>query len=203
MIRKMIIIYIIILLLKKLKLKYTVKKFLVWPISNRIKGRKGEKKVHKTLNKITKKLDNCTLVSDILIKDNNTTQIDHVLFLDNTVYVIETKKLFRNLRSKCSLKRSIFVLPWKNGRFEQKVIHNPYEQNRGHIHELKKFIDYRFPGNNFRYVNILFVPGDTSTSVSGLGEGKKITLLKTEKGSIACLWPKNIIAKTHRLILKM
>lgn len=125
--------------------------FLSTPI---MKGKIGELRIAIILKKITKKY-NGKVINDVIIIDNDkSSQIDHVLFHKSGIYVIETKNYSGRIYGKYDQKEWTQVLMY--GRVKNKL-YNPIYQNNVHINRLMNVLDIK---ENI-YSCIIFVKGNT------------------------------------------
>lgn len=110
---------------------------LIWnlPVN---KGKRGERKVAKTLEKYAEKY-NGYVVNDVIIPSPNggTSQIDHVLFCTLGVVVVETKNYSGRLYGTASQQYWTQVLAYGNTKNK---MYNPLLQNKTHIYNLKQII---------------------------------------------------------------
>lgn len=138
-----IIIVIIKLVLAGLK---RIKEFSSSP---KIKGKTGEWATKRILRSVASSYDNCFVVNDMLLKAGNATaQIDHVLVLNNLVYVVETKN-YSGLAQGSS-----YVDYWMvNGN----KMYSPFYQNRTHIAVLKDILESK-GFTNLQFINVVSIP---------------------------------------------
>lgn len=101
-----------------------------------IKGKVGENKVKRTLNKLNP--DQYIQFHDLYIPIENgkkNSQIDHLVFSTNGIFVIETKNY------KGWITGSEHVQYWNQTNYKRKdKFNNPIRQNYGHIQALKEYL---------------------------------------------------------------
>ena len=103
-----------------------------------IKGRIGEARVNRILNRMAKKYNGC-LIYDVIIPGENgkTSQIDHILVCTHGLFVIETKNYAGRIYGSESQHDWTQVLAY--GRSKNKL-YNPLMQNYTHIRRLKELL---------------------------------------------------------------
>jgi len=118
------------------------------------KGKYGEKQVEEKLNKYISKKGGF-LINDVIIPGNNdkTSEIDHILFTNYGVFVIETKNLSGLILGKEDDPNWIQVLG--NGNVRNRV-YNPIMQNQTHVDRLNKILNI-----DYIYNVVVFVQNNT------------------------------------------
>lgn len=110
---------------------------VVWnlPIN---KGKRGEKRVARILNKVAEN-NNGYVINDLIIPGNNesTSQIDHILFTRRGIFVVETKNYAGRLYGTVKQRNWTQVLAYGNTK---NSMYNPLMQNQTHIYNLEKII---------------------------------------------------------------
>lgn len=121
------------------------------------KGKMGENKVARFLANVAQNKDGY-VINDVIIpsKEGETTQIDHILFTNNGVFVIETKNISGLIYGDEIQKYWTQVLAY--GKTKHRL-YNPVKQNQTHINCLKELLPY----SGINYVScVVFVSGDIS-----------------------------------------
>lgn len=103
-----------------------------------VKGKRGEKKVAKILNRLVSKYGG-GVINDVIVEDDNgkTSQIDHVYVSLYGIFVIETKNYAGRIYGNDSQQNWTQVLAYGN---EKHKLYNPVKQNATHIYRLKNAI---------------------------------------------------------------
>lgn len=137
-----------------------------------VKGKIGERKVRKKLERLANKYDG-KLINDVIVPGENdkTSQIDHILISPYGVYVIETKNYAGRIYGSENQKEWTQVLAFGNTKNK---LYNPFKQNDTHIFRLKRILSMNielvnvvvFVNNNTKYIN--------SDSVWGLSDLKHL-----------------------------
>ncbi len=128
-----------------------------------VKGKIGERRVAKRLNKLANKYDG-KVINDVIIPgDNNkTSQIDHILIAPQGIYVVETKNYAGRVYGNDNDEQWTQVLAY--GHTKNKL-YSPVKQNMTHIYRLKALIDRKvrlesvvvFVNGNTAYINSEYV----------------------------------------------
>lgn len=122
----------------------------------KVKGIRGEIKISRIIKRIAKKYDG-KVINDVIIQDPDsglTSQIDHILFLRNGIYVIETKNYAGRIYGDAKGHKWTQVL--KYGKVKN-TLYNPLMQNYTHIKRLRNTI-----GINKGIIScVVFVRGNT------------------------------------------
>lgn len=110
---------------------------IVWNLPAN-KGKRGEKRVARTLQSIAEKYGGY-VVNDVIIPSSNggTSQIDHILFCKLGVVVVETKNHAGRLYGSANQQYWTQVLAYGNTKNK---LYNPLLQNKTHIYNLKQII---------------------------------------------------------------
>ncbi len=110
---------------------------LIWnlPVN---KGKRGEKRVGKILERLAEKY-NGYVINDIIIPNGNggTSQIDHILLSRFGIVVVETKNYSGRLYGSASQQYWTQVLAYGNTKNK---LYNPLLQNKTHIYNLKQIV---------------------------------------------------------------
>jgi hypothetical protein len=117
----------------------------------RIKGAKGERRVARQLRRLNKK--EYTVLNDIYLKkDDQTTQIDHLILSIYGIFVIETKNYDGWIHGS---EKSEY---WKQTFYKEKErFRNPVKQNWAHIFFLKDVLSNYYP---VKYHSIIVFAGN-------------------------------------------
>ena len=121
-----------------------------------VKGKIGERKIRKLLEKFTKYQD-VYVINDVIVPgDNNqTSQIDHILFSKGGIFVIETKNYSGRIYGNDSQREWTQVLAY--GRTKNKF-YSPVKQNQTHVYRLKDIL-----GNKYSFIScIVFLKANIS-----------------------------------------
>lgn len=104
-----------------------------------VKGKIGERRVSKVLNKLAKKYGG-TVINDIMIpgENNKTSQIDHIYASRYGVFVVETKNYAGRIYGTNDQREWTQVLAFGNTKNK---LYNPVKQNQTHIIRLKQLLD--------------------------------------------------------------
>lgn len=102
--------------------------------SPKAKGKQGERQVAKYLNKLPSKA--YTVFNNVLLQNNiHSTQIDHIVFSQYGIFVIETKNYSGIIRGKDNSEN------WTKEIYGSKfVFRNPILQNNAHVQALKHIL---------------------------------------------------------------
>ncbi|MBP5444540.1 MAG: NERD domain-containing protein [Acholeplasmatales bacterium] len=123
-------------------------------------GQVGEWQISNMLKKVLK-LKNGYLINDVIIPDkenNKTSQIDHILFLNAGIFVIETKNYSGRIYGSENQREWTQVLNY--GKTKNKI-YNPLMQNKTHIYRLSELIQRKdnlyscvvFKQGNIEYID--------------------------------------------------
>lgn len=124
--------------------------------SPKVKGKIGEKRVAKKLEKLAKKYGGY-VINDVTIPDEETgktSQIDHIYISKYGVFVVETKNYAGRIYGNDSQREWTQVLAYGHSKNK---LYNPVKQNQTHIFRLKKLLNIN---HNFVSV-VVFVAADT------------------------------------------
>ena len=129
--------------------------FIVFSIPS-VKGKIGEARVSSILKRLAKKC-NGLLIDDVTIPGENgkTSQIDHVLFTDYGIFVVETKNYAGRIYGNTKQREWTQVLAY--GHTKNKL-YNPVMQNGTHVYRLKEIINE----NIKMFSVVVFVRADIS-----------------------------------------
>lgn len=128
-------------------------------IKNYIRGKFGERKVSRMLNKIP----NSILINNLTfsVNENMTCQIDHILVSTRGIFVIETKNYAGRIYGDDSKKEWTQLLQY--GKVKN-TFYSPVKQNITHIYELSKRLKRHelknlviFVQNNINYIKSDYV----------------------------------------------
>ena len=137
-----------------------------------LKGRRGERRVGRTLRRLCRRGD-FRLLNDIYIKScDKESQIDHILIGKTGIFVIETKTykglILGNERDK----------EWVQNLYGEHTFYNPVRQNWGHIRTLKYLLDGAC--SDWCYHSLVVFPSGTDI----LTDSDKVVVLKELKRKI-------------------
>jgi len=168
------------------------------------KGKYGERQVQVKLNKYIFKRGGF-LINDVIVPGNNdkTSEIDHILFTNYGVFVIETKNLSGLIIGKEEDVNWIQVLGI-DGRIRNSV-YNPVMQNQTHVDRLNKILNI-----NYIYNLVVFVQNNTRKIKSNyvIKRRKLIKYLKSYNNKVFSdqevthLYEKIMYYKEHPIISK-
>ncbi len=147
-----ILIFSIVILIGILWIYYALRQYNI-----RRKGRKGERKVRRQLNKLPS--SKYRVLNNLLFATpHGFTEVDHVVVSRHGVFVIETKNYNGSIYGNGDNQN------WKHyiGRREHDFL-NPIKQNHGHIVAVRKILRNTFP--EMEYISIITFPPTTKLKV--------------------------------------
>lgn len=107
-------------------------------------GSNGEKNAEKVLDKLPQ---NCTVISDVIIKYKNTqAQVDNIIITPNSIFVLEVKNYSGCLQGDFN-NEMLTQVKYRDNKKEVKSVYNPIKQVQTHTRVIKNLLK----DNGFNY----------------------------------------------------
>lgn len=176
--------------------------FVIYLKRPETRGKRGEKKVKRVIGK-TIENEQYVINDLIVINDNKTSQIDHIVINSRGIFVIETKNYSGEIYGSENQREWTQVLAY--GNIKNKL-YNPLKQNATHVYNVKRIV-----GNLPVHSLIVFVQNNTyhigannviplSALRSVLQHGENVLTVKQMKNAYEALLSSRIEITTQEHI---